>query len=208
MIIYKGKIKRGQKVYPLNKKDLTKIKKYLINNDKYVILGICTFGLYTGLRVSDYIDLEFEDIDNNFLNVYEKKTGKFNKIYLPPHCQNILETLTYFYKSKGIKNYNSGYIFKPLSYKFLKHQPNEHISYGGVAKYFSMMRKELNISYPIGTHSLRKTFATFLYAETNDVLLIQQFLNHSSPAITSNYIGIEEDRLKTLTDLLVNRLRF
>jgi integrase len=47
----------------------------------------------------------------------------------------------------------------------------------------------------IGTHTLRKTFGYHFYKQTGDVALLQRILNHSSPAITLRYIGIEQDQI-------------
>ena len=59
----------------------------------------------------------------------------------------------------------------------------------------------------IGTHSFRKYFATSIYNENGkDIALVQRLLQHSSPATTQRYIGIEPERiekaLETHLDLL------
>ena len=53
----------------------------------------------------------------------------------------------------------------------------------------------------ISTHSFRKFFATQIYIDNNyNVALVQQLLQHSTPAVTQKYIGIQpqqiEDALK------------
>lgn len=49
----------------------------------------------------------------------------------------------------------------------------------------------------IGTHSFRKFFATNIYINNNyNVVLVQQLLQHSSPAITQKYIGIGSKELE------------
>ncbi|SET85503.1 Phage integrase family protein, partial [Oceanobacillus limi] len=47
----------------------------------------------------------------------------------------------------------------------------------------------------IGTHTLRKTFGYHLYKQTGDVALLQKILNHSDPAFTLRYIGIDQDAM-------------
>ena len=52
----------------------------------------------------------------------------------------------------------------------------------------------------ISTHSFRKFFATEIYLDNNyNLILVQQLLQHSSPAITQRYIGINS---KVLEDAL------
>ena len=47
----------------------------------------------------------------------------------------------------------------------------------------------------LGTHSLRKTFGYHYYQKTNDIAILQDIFNHSDPAITLRYIGINEDTI-------------
>ena len=47
----------------------------------------------------------------------------------------------------------------------------------------------------LGCHSMRKTFGYHYYKQTKDIALLQKIFNHSSPAITLAYIGIDQDRM-------------
>ena len=47
----------------------------------------------------------------------------------------------------------------------------------------------------VGTHTMRKTFGYKYYNKTKDVGTLQKMFNHSSPAITLRYIGIEQAEL-------------
>jgi integrase len=40
---------------------------------------------------------------------------------------------------------------------------------------------------------MRKTYGYWHYKKYHDVAMLQQTLNHSSPAVTLTYIGITED---------------
>ena len=50
----------------------------------------------------------------------------------------------------------------------------------------------------ISTHSFRKFFATQVY-QNNDynIILVQQLLQHSSPAVTQRYIGVSSKDIET-----------
>ena len=50
----------------------------------------------------------------------------------------------------------------------------------------------------IATHSMRKSFGYNVYEKTKDIALVQQLLNHSSPAISLRYIGITQDKLDNI----------
>ncbi|WP_342668518.1 tyrosine-type recombinase/integrase [Cytobacillus solani] len=52
----------------------------------------------------------------------------------------------------------------------------------------------------IGTHTLRKTFGYHFYQKYKDVAVLQQIFNHSSPAVTMRYIGINQDIMDEAVD--------
>ena len=55
--------------------------------------------------------------------------------------------------------------------------------------------RKAGIDYKIGTHTLRKTFGYHHYKKYKDVAILQKIFNHSSPLVTSIYIGINQDIL-------------
>ena len=61
----------------------------------------------------------------------------------------------------------------------------------------------------VGTHTMRKTFGYKYYNKTKDVGTLQKMFNHSSPAITLRYIGIEQAELDdALRNFVINFLYF
>ena len=67
-----------------------------------------------------------------------------------------------------------------------------------INRYLWVAKRELNISYPIGTHSLRKTWGYFVYKRTKNLAIIMKILNHSSISQTLKYIGIEQEDLNLI----------
>ena len=60
-----------------SKKDLEKIEEFLSLRNKRNRL-IFAFGINTGLRVSDILGLNVEDVEGkNYFEIKEKKTGKY-----------------------------------------------------------------------------------------------------------------------------------
>ena len=53
----------------------------------------------------------------------------------------------------------------------------------------------VGIKEPIGTHTLRKTFAYWAYKQGTSLELIQKILNHSSANVTLRYIGITQEQI-------------
>ena len=183
------KTKNGQEVEAFTITDLDKINEYLNNNKKYVILGIFTFGIYTGLKISDYINSNFEDIKDNHLLIKNSK-----KILLNNECLKIIETLKNFYKEKKIENYDNGPIFKSLNFSAIKNKTNTPICYAGVSHSFRELAKKLNIAYPILTNSLKKTYDKLINLTSEEELeYIKTQLKKLNPKIMEQLnITLEE----------------
>lgn len=75
-------MKKGQTVKPLKKNDIEKIFNLLEKNENIVMLGIVKFALNTGLRISDLLQLKFENIENTSLT--EKKLKKLKVLFIIP----------------------------------------------------------------------------------------------------------------------------
>ena len=70
-------------VEPIKKKeDVEAIEKYLSQHSKRNQL-IWAFGINTGLRVSDILGLNVDDVENkSYIEIKEKKTGKYKRFPL------------------------------------------------------------------------------------------------------------------------------
>jgi integrase len=55
----------------------------------------------------------------------------------------------------------------------------------------------------IGTHTLRKTFGYHHYNQHNDILLLQNIFNHSTPDMTLRYIGVADMKDITIEDFFL-----
>lgn len=139
-------------------------------------------GIYTGLRVSDILKFRIYDVkDKRQIVLREKKTGKQKFIEINPILKRAIKDYVedkdpddFLIKSR--KNYN-----RPIS---------RERAY--------MILKELGELFDVpclGTHSMRKTWGYHYYKQTKDIALLQKIFNHSSPAVTLHYIGIDQDRM-------------
>lgn len=189
---------RTYTVQPIKNKDtLAQVKETLRHHFQagqrnYTIFQV---GKATLLRVSDVLALKYLDVfePNGDVKtrtvIFDKKTGKQNTIYLKP-VKNDLEEYAKWLEAKNIK---SQWLFpsladysKPLTRK----------------QYYKIMAKTgdlLGINY-LGTHTMRKTGAYFVYQQTHfDIGFVMQLLNHSSQSSTLHYLGIDQTmREKTL----------
>lgn len=170
-----------------NKKDLERIEQYLEKSSKRNRL-IFTFGINTGLRVSDILGLNVEDVKGkNYIEMREKKTGKYKRLPLNTKLKTLIKD---YLSTERCKCYSlTGE--EPL---FLG-KKHCRLDRSQVYRFLNEACKNLGITANIGTHTMRKSFGYHFYKQYNDVALLQKILNHSSPAITLRYIGIAQEEI-------------
>ena len=143
-------------------------------------------GINTGLRISDLIKLQVQDILNSdrtlktHIEIIEQKTKKKKRFRLN---QIWAEELYQYIKNMDIKDY----IFKS------RNGVNKPITRVRAYDLLNETARKVGIEDKIGTHTLRKTFGYWFYQRTKDVAILQEIFNHSSPSITLQYIGINQD---------------
>lgn len=167
-----------------DRKQLRAIEEYLASYSKRNQL-IFVFGINTGLRISDILGLDIADVKNKtYMEIREKKTGKYKRFPL----NNKLKFLIEEFLKERVNSYSldDG---DPL-FVGKKHC---RLNRSQVYRFLNEACLELGITANIGTHSMRKSFGYFFYKQNNDIVLLQKIFNHSSPAITLRYIGIDQD---------------
>ena len=134
-----------------------------------------------GLRISDILKLKFSDIikdgDRYRLNIKEQKTKK----------GRFFTVLTEAYQHLKIYCLENGIT------------PNEHIFKFTVRGVQNKLKKVCDyLEYDgISTHSFRKFFATQIYVNNDyNIVLVQKLLQHSTAAVTQNYIGIQPQQIE------------
>lgn len=160
------------------------------DNDRNYIMFL--IGIYTGIRISDILKLRVKDVIDlsskkdkrkvkKQIVLREQKTSKQKIIKINPILREPLEAYVqdkelYEYLIKSRQGFNKP-ISRKRAYEILKD-----------------LGEMFNI-YNLGCHSMRKTFGYHYYKQTKDIALLQKIFNHSSPAITLAYIGIDQDRM-------------
>lgn len=129
-----------------------------------------------GLRISDILRLHLKDIlkdgDRFILDITEQKTGKERTFTVPTEIYNYIKI---YCLENGIKPHD---IIFPLTER-------------AIQKQLKLVCDYLELT-GISTHSFRKFFATQIYINNDyNIILVQQLLQHSTPAVTQNYIGIQ-----------------
>ena len=169
--------------------DLTGQRKVYFEKTKNRDLAILTLLLGTGIRVSECVGLDIQDVDfkNNGIKV-TRKGGNEMIVYFGEEVANALKTYLYTTRKSTV----------PLSGHenalFLSTQRRRM----GVQAVENMVRKyarEVTPNKKITPHKLRSTYGTALYKETGDIYLVADVLGHKDVNTTKkHYAAIDEDR--------------
>lgn len=155
-----------------------------LKGTKNEILGLFIIvGIYTGLRVSDILNLEWSSFDSDTLIVIEGKTTKRREITLNAEVLSYVSSIRASREGKCfISQKNSVFTIQQLNRKlkvvFAKEKGN------------------------ISCHSLRKTFGRHIYnmnnQTENSLVLLSSILNHSSVGLTRIYLGIKQEEISNI----------
>ena len=167
-------------VQPIKKlEDIQKIKKYLAKKPRDALLF--SFGINTGLRISDILSLDIGDVKGlDYIEIREKNTNKYKKF---PINRFLKEEIDLFVE--GLLSE------QPLFYT----QKHCRLNRAQAYRILNKAAQAVGVKEMIGTHTLRKTFGYHHYKKYNDIVLLQKIFNHSLPSVTLRYIGIEQDTI-------------
>ncbi|MCO0601166.1 tyrosine-type recombinase/integrase [Peribacillus butanolivorans] len=174
-----------------DRKKIEAMKKLLGDSPRDKLLFV--IGINTAFRVSDLLTLKYSDVMDDkgrlfeHFTLNETKTGKNNKVAMTKGVQK--ESKEYI--SRNFEGNMNEYLFK--SRKHDKEGNSQPINRKSAWRIIQQTADQLGLK-SIGSHSLRKTFAYHQYQMGTDIVLLQDMLNHSSPAVTLRYIGITQDQ--------------
>ncbi|MDD6213182.1 MAG: tyrosine-type recombinase/integrase [Clostridiales bacterium] len=167
---------------------LTDRQKYYHEKTKVRDLAILTLMLGTGIRVSECVGLDMDDVDfkNSGIHI-QRKGGKNVIVYFGDEVEEAL--LFYAEERKKIipADNNENAFFLSLQKKRISVRSVENM----VKKYARTVTSLKRIT----PHKLRSTYGTSLYRETGDIYLVADVLGHSDVNTTRrHYAALEEDR--------------
>jgi integrase len=153
-------------------------------------------GTNNGLRVGDLLKLKVKAVRNlkigNTLNIKESKTGK----------DNILVVNKAVHKS--LKNYLEKVQPGNSDYLFAGRKGNKAITIQAVNNMIKKWARAINLEGNYGAHTLRKTWGYMQRTRYGvGFEIICKRYNHSSPAVTMRYLGIED---KEVHNTLMNEI--
>ncbi len=145
----------------------------------------------TGLRVSELVDLKFEQL--SLTQGVVQIVGKGGRERLIPIGEEALEWLEIYLKDGRemlLSGRQSDYIFVTNRGSNMTRQAFWHI----IKRYAF----DAQITKPLSPHTLRHAFATHLLNHGADLRVVQLLLGHVSLSTTQIYTHVARERLKTL----------
>jgi integrase len=205
-----GKNKGGvrmKKTIPIRSRtDIYRFLKYLREwNSNYYIAAV--IGIQWGLRCSDILALRVDDVVAgegsriqiiDRIMVQEIKTGHERHILITEEMKDVLYDHVKSFKSLAGMN-------APLVLSRNKRDGKvKPLSRYRLWRVISDAARQLDIKGPIGTHSLRKTFAYQAWKDNERVDVIQKEFGHTSIETTHRYACIPDER----QDALYRKINF
>ncbi len=168
--------------------NLTGMKKVYFEKNKQRNLALFTLLLGTGIRVSECVGLDIEDVDfkNNRIKII-RKGGKEDFVYFGDEVAEALADYIQVRKQIVTKEGHEHALFLSVQKRRICVQSVENLV-TDCAKHVTTIKH-------ITPHKLRSTYGTSLYRETNDIYLVAEVLGHNDVNTTrKHYAAMGEDR--------------
>ena len=168
--------------------DLTGQKKVYYEKTKDRDLALVTLLLGTGVRVSECVGLDIEDVDfkNNGIKVI-RKGGNEMVVYFGPEVEKALKNYLEVRKNIVPVEGHEHALFYSTQRKRIGVQAVENL----VKKY----ARQVTTTKKITPHKLRSTYGTALYQETGDIYLVADVLGHKDVNTTKkHYAALDDSR--------------
>ena len=168
--------------------DLTGQKKVYYEKTKDRDLALVTLLLGTGVRVSECVGLDIEDVDfkNNGIKA-TRKGGNEMVVYFGPEVEKALKNYLEVRKNIIPVEGHEHALFYSTQRKRIGVQAVENL----VKKY----ARQVTTTKKITPHKLRSTYGTALYQETGDIYLVADVLGHKDVNTTKkHYAALDDSR--------------
>ena len=166
--------------------NLSGMKKVYYEKNKLRNIAIFTLFLGTGIRVSECVGLDVEDVDfrNNRIRII-RKGGKEEYVYFGAE---VAEALMNYIKEERVHVKAKEGHEHALFYSIQKRR----ISVQGVEN----LVNEYTTFKHITPHKLRSTYGTALYQQTGDIYLVAEVLGHNDVNTTRKHYAAMDDAQK------------
>jgi integrase/recombinase XerC len=149
----------------------------------------------TGMRVSELVALNMEDVD--FLGEVIHIRGKGKKERISPIGSSALQAIQHYieFRNKRMAN-DSSFDAKVL----FANKHGQRLSTRSVRRKMDKYLKEAGLDPAISPHTLRHSFATHMLNNGADLRSVQELLGHQSLSTTQVYTHVTTSRMKQVYD--------
>ena len=177
--------------------DAMNLIRKLAKDNNYKMSLLIALGCFTGLRISDILNLRWWQILGvDEFTIIEKKTGKKRTLRLNPQLQQHIQECYEHIQPIGVK--------API----LVSQKGTIFTIQAINRIFKDIKKKYKVKIKnFSCHSLRKTFGRQVYnmnSENSELALVKlmELFNHSSVSITKRYLGLRQEEILETYDCL------
>jgi integrase len=148
------------------------------------------FSCFSGLRYSDVINLQWNDIDNGCLTFTQQKTRMAERMFLSKQAIKILENQRSVTQSERIeKGFSEGTVF------YLPRRST-------INKAIERWALRAGVKKKISFHCARHTFATLSLTSGIDIYTTSKLLGHRNLVTTLIYAKVIDEKKREAVDLL------
>ncbi|MCR5624266.1 MAG: tyrosine-type recombinase/integrase [Lachnospiraceae bacterium] len=183
-------------------KDLTGMKKVYYEKNKLRNIAIFTLLLGTGIRVSECVGLDINDIDfrDDRIRII-RKGGKEEYIYFGAEVKDALAN--YINNERTLVSAKEGHE-NALFYSIQKRR----MTVQAVENLVNDFASKITTFKHITPHKLRSTYGTNLYRSTDDIYLVAEVLGHNDVNTTRRYYAaMDDDKKRSAADAVQLRSR-
>ena len=153
-------------------------------------IAIISLLLSTGIRVSELVGLNTDDIDYTKRSFrVTRKGGNISILYYPEEIDDCLENYLEWRKNRLLDQYYE----EPALFISLQNKRIGVRAVENVVKKFSSIANPLKSVSP---HKLRSTFGTALYRETKDIYVVAEVLGHKDVNTTKKHYAATSEEIK------------
>lgn len=161
-----------------------------LNSQRDYVMFMC--GVFLGLRISDILKLRVQDVRGTHIEIKEQKNKNNRRIFINRKLRKALDDY--------IEDKRGNELLFP-SRKRSATGKARALTRKGAIDVLKKAASDLDYHEPIGTHSLRKTFAYNYYQMYGDLAELQKLLGHKEQNDTIRYIGLQQE---TFDDRIAN----
>ncbi len=170
----------------------------LEKDENYKFCLLVSIGVFTGLRISDLLNLTYADLLNNeTFTLREMKTKKQRSIKVNKDLKEIVSRIVL---KSNITNLNQLIFINKYGTKSIDK------SYVNVKLKELVKKYRLKLDGNVSTHTFRKTLGRRVMEVNNysneSLVLLMELFGHSSMSITKRYLGIREQEIHNVYDSL------